>query len=259
VVAVGRRATPGHVPGVRHLRRRSWTCQGDVGGPTYEMAPSGLTAVDFIFMLTRHDRTVEDAAELVDTGVRPWVCATSASRTSGPTVDTMRAIVRQVRAHRGITYLEVVSTTPDSHPPVAFAGARPRRRPRARRAPTSPPHGRCWEASIATFRFPASQPVTPLRSAARRRRSRTTASAPIARRVRRRGPARLSRDRVRPAGPRARGAGGDAAGMLIVAGSVNSVEQDRRLAGLRRRCVHRLDRRCSRARSRRPKAHCARR
>jgi len=74
---------------------------------------SNIAAVDFIFMLTRHDRTVEDAAELVDA-----VCDMGVRHVGfkdvGATGPTMRDIVRKVHAHGGTTYLEVVSTTADS-------------------------------------------------------------------------------------------------------------------------------------------------
>ena len=70
-------------------------------------------AVDFIFMLTRRDRTVEDAADLVDA-----VCDMGVRHVGfkdvGASDATMREIVRKVRAHGGTTYLEVVSTTSDS-------------------------------------------------------------------------------------------------------------------------------------------------
>ena len=64
-------------------------------------------------MLTRHDRTVEDAADLVDAvcdmGVRHI-----GFKDIGAADATMREIVRKVHARGAVAYLEVVSTTPDS-------------------------------------------------------------------------------------------------------------------------------------------------
>jgi hypothetical protein len=69
--------------------------------------------MDFLFTLTRHDRTVEDAALLADA-----VCDMGVRHVGfkdvGATEATMRDVVRKVRARGGTTYLEVVSTTPDS-------------------------------------------------------------------------------------------------------------------------------------------------
>lgn len=69
--------------------------------------------MDFIFMLTRNDRTVEDAAELVDAvcdlGVRHI-----GFKDVGATVATMREIVDRIRRRSGVIYLEVVSTTPEA-------------------------------------------------------------------------------------------------------------------------------------------------
>jgi hypothetical protein len=69
--------------------------------------------MDFIFMLTRHDRTVEDAVELVDA-----VCDLGVMHIGfkdiGVSDATMRELVATIARRRGTTYLEVVSTTPDS-------------------------------------------------------------------------------------------------------------------------------------------------
>jgi len=72
-----------------------------------------MAAVDFIFMLTRHDRTVEDAAEIVDT-VCDLGVAHIGFKDVGVPEPTMRDIVATIRRGGGTTYLEVVSTTPDS-------------------------------------------------------------------------------------------------------------------------------------------------
>ena len=69
--------------------------------------------MDFIFMLTRHDRTVEDALDLVDA-----VCDQGVTHLGfkdiGVSRDTMRRLVERIRQHGATTYLEVVSTTPES-------------------------------------------------------------------------------------------------------------------------------------------------
>jgi hypothetical protein len=69
--------------------------------------------MDFIFMLTRNDRTVEDADSLVD-----QVCDLGVTHVGfkdiGVPFATMRALVDRIRRHGGTCYLEVVSTTPDA-------------------------------------------------------------------------------------------------------------------------------------------------
>jgi hypothetical protein len=69
--------------------------------------------MDFIFMLTRHDRTVLDAIELVDA-----VCDLGVTHIGfkdiGVPPATMHELVTRIRARGGTTYLEVVSTTPES-------------------------------------------------------------------------------------------------------------------------------------------------
>jgi hypothetical protein len=69
--------------------------------------------VQFILMLTRHDRTAENAADLVDA-----VCAAGVRHVGfkdvGAPLATMREIVRKVTANGGTTYFEIVSTLPDS-------------------------------------------------------------------------------------------------------------------------------------------------
>lgn len=69
--------------------------------------------MDFILMLTRHDRTIEDAEELVDSlcelGVRHI-----GFKDIGVSRATLERVVGRIRAGRGTCYLEVVSTTPDA-------------------------------------------------------------------------------------------------------------------------------------------------
>jgi len=66
--------------------------------------------VDFIFMLTRNDRTIEDAASHVDAacdlGVRHI-----GFKDVGVPFATMQELAASVRRHGGVCYLEVVSTT----------------------------------------------------------------------------------------------------------------------------------------------------
>src|SRR4030095_7212955 len=96
---------PGHAPGVA------------VCGHEFALAKAMLGVqhhgVDFIFMLTRNDRTVEDAADLVDA-----VCDMGVTHIGfkdvGVPESTMREIVASIGRRGGTTYLEVVSTTPET-------------------------------------------------------------------------------------------------------------------------------------------------
>jgi hypothetical protein len=67
--------------------------------------------MDFIFMLTRNDRTVEDAGCLVD-----QVCDLGVTHIGfkdvGVPAATMTEVVDAIRRRGGVCYLEVVSTTP---------------------------------------------------------------------------------------------------------------------------------------------------
>lgn len=69
--------------------------------------------MNFIFMLTRQDRTVEDAEDLVDAvsdlGVRHI-----GFKDLGVPRRTLERIVARIRARSGVCYLEVVSTTPEA-------------------------------------------------------------------------------------------------------------------------------------------------
>jgi hypothetical protein len=69
--------------------------------------------MDFIFMLTRNDRTVEDADCLVD-----QVCDLGVSHIGfkdvGVSSATMQELVSRIRRRGGVCYLEVVSTTPEA-------------------------------------------------------------------------------------------------------------------------------------------------
>ena len=69
--------------------------------------------MDFIFMLTRNDRTVEDAGCLVE-----QVCDLGVTHVGfkdvGVPATTMRELVAMIRERGGKCYLEVVSTTPEA-------------------------------------------------------------------------------------------------------------------------------------------------
>ncbi|HXU51680.1 MAG TPA: hypothetical protein VN789_06535 [Casimicrobiaceae bacterium] len=69
--------------------------------------------MDFIFMLTRADRTVEDAVPIVDAvaecGVRHI-----GFKDIGVTPATQVELVERIRLNGGTAYLEVVSTTPEA-------------------------------------------------------------------------------------------------------------------------------------------------
>jgi hypothetical protein len=69
--------------------------------------------MDFIFMLTRHDRTVDDAGDQIDA-----VCDLGVTHIGfkdvGVSPATMRELVRVMRRRGAVCYLEVVSTSPDA-------------------------------------------------------------------------------------------------------------------------------------------------
>ncbi|MBM3600657.1 MAG: hypothetical protein FJX35_20840 [Alphaproteobacteria bacterium] len=69
--------------------------------------------MDFIFMLTRNDRTVEDASEIVD-AVADLGVKHIGFKDVGVEPAIMRELVGKIRRRGGTTYLEVVSTTPDA-------------------------------------------------------------------------------------------------------------------------------------------------
>ncbi len=68
--------------------------------------------MDFIFMLTRHDRTIDDAEDVVDS-----VCELGVRHIGfkdiGVPLATLRRVVDRIRTHDAACYLEVVSTTSD--------------------------------------------------------------------------------------------------------------------------------------------------
>lgn len=78
--------------------------------------------MDFIFMLTRHDRTVDDAEDLVeavcDLGVRHV-----GFKDVGVTPATMARVVGRIHARSARCYFEVVSTTPGAVAESVATGA----------------------------------------------------------------------------------------------------------------------------------------
>lgn len=78
--------------------------------------------MEFIFMLTRRDRTVDDAEELVDAvadlGVRHI-----GFKDVGVAKAVQQRVVARIRARGAVSYLEVVSTTPESVADSLAAGS----------------------------------------------------------------------------------------------------------------------------------------
>ncbi|MBL8688040.1 MAG: hypothetical protein JNL04_03030 [Rhodospirillaceae bacterium] len=69
--------------------------------------------MDFIMMLTRNDRTVDDADEVVDQ-VIAWGVKHIGFKDIGVPVPVMKSLVRKIRAAGATSFLEVVSTTPEA-------------------------------------------------------------------------------------------------------------------------------------------------
>ncbi len=67
--------------------------------------------MDFIFMLTRHDRTVADADAMIEEACDLGVTHIGFKDVGVPAA-VMQALVRKIRACGAVAYLEVVSTTP---------------------------------------------------------------------------------------------------------------------------------------------------
>jgi len=69
--------------------------------------------MDFIFMLTRHDSTIEDAGDLIDA-----VCDLGVTHIGfkdvGVPPATMRELVEKIKRRDALSYLEVVSTAHDA-------------------------------------------------------------------------------------------------------------------------------------------------
>lgn len=69
--------------------------------------------MDFIMMLTRNDRTVEDAVDLVDVVLGASVRHVG-FKDIGASRETMAEVLRRIRNAGGVSYLEVVSTSADT-------------------------------------------------------------------------------------------------------------------------------------------------
>jgi len=69
--------------------------------------------MDFIFMLTRDDRTVEDCLDLIEL-IRPVGLRHVGFKDIGVSPDVMKRLTKAIRAAGAISYMEVVSTTPEA-------------------------------------------------------------------------------------------------------------------------------------------------
>ena len=69
--------------------------------------------MEFIFMLTRNDRTIQDAASFVDSACELGVRHIGLKDVGVPFA-TMREVVDRIRQQGGFSYLEVVSTTSEA-------------------------------------------------------------------------------------------------------------------------------------------------
>jgi hypothetical protein len=69
--------------------------------------------MDFIFMLTRDDQTVEDALDVLD-AIRPLGLRHIGFKDVGLPPDALRALNRGIKAQGALSYLEVVGTTPEA-------------------------------------------------------------------------------------------------------------------------------------------------
>jgi len=69
--------------------------------------------MDFIFMLTRDDRTVEDCLEVFDY-IEPLGIKHIGFKDTGVDLETMKELNRRIKAAGCISYMEVVSTEPQA-------------------------------------------------------------------------------------------------------------------------------------------------
>ncbi len=69
--------------------------------------------MDFIFMLTRGDRTIGDCLELFEL-IRPLGLGHVGFKDIGVDAATLAALAKAIRASGATTYMEVVSTTPEA-------------------------------------------------------------------------------------------------------------------------------------------------
>src|SRR5438034_3441353 len=71
----------------------------------------GRSAVDFIFMLTHHDKTVANCLDVFDE-VSGLGLTHVGFKDVGVDADTLKALTQRIKAAGAIAYVEVVSTTP---------------------------------------------------------------------------------------------------------------------------------------------------
>jgi hypothetical protein len=69
--------------------------------------------MDFIFMLTRDDRTVQDCLELIDL-IRPVGLKHVGFKDVGVSPEVLSALAKAIHASGATSYMEVVSTTPEA-------------------------------------------------------------------------------------------------------------------------------------------------
>jgi hypothetical protein len=69
--------------------------------------------MEFIMMLTRNDRTIDDADEVVESVIELGVAHIGFKDVGVPTT-VLESVVRKIRAAGATSYLEVVSTTPEA-------------------------------------------------------------------------------------------------------------------------------------------------
>lgn len=69
--------------------------------------------MDFIFMLTRNDRTVEDCLDLVEL-IEPVGLRHVGFKDVGVPADVLRSLTRAIHKTGATSYMEVVSTTPEA-------------------------------------------------------------------------------------------------------------------------------------------------
>ena len=69
--------------------------------------------MDFIFMLTRDDRTVEDCLDLIDL-IGPVGLKHVGFKDVGVSPDVLKTLAKAIHASGATSYMEVVSTTPEA-------------------------------------------------------------------------------------------------------------------------------------------------
>jgi uncharacterized protein related to proFAR isomerase len=77
------------------------------------MAVEKENVMDFIFMLTRDDQTIEDCVELYDT-IRDLPLRHVGFKDVGVPVETLQRLHEKLKADGRVTYMEVVSTSEES-------------------------------------------------------------------------------------------------------------------------------------------------